>query len=77
MSVRLVSGRWGTCTPPVFLPEEQQDQHSNSQHRQRDAVPYGIYQLHCGKVLLLRLKKQDVTYVSVSFFNVLSGLKMK
>lgn len=77
MSVRLVSGQGGTCTPPVFLPEEQQDQHSNSQHRQRDAVPDSIYQLHCGEVRLLRLKKQDVKDVSVSLFNMLSGLKMK
>lgn len=36
-------------------PEEQQDQHGNSQHDQRDAVADGVYQLHRDKVRLLRL----------------------
>lgn len=34
----------------LFLPEEQKDQHSSSQHHERDAVANSVYELHCGKV---------------------------
>lgn len=60
----------------VYLPEEQQDQHSKGEHNERNAVADGVDQLYSGKVRLLCLKaKQEKGDFGVSikaFFKIIS-----